>query len=209
MNIMRKALLIALTAMLFTSCGSMFKTTIYSVGLKNVESPKNSKEQFGETKIVNVEDNGQRKYQYEDDLIDIKWYVGSSKFYFDLKNKSNFSFKIPWDDITYVNAIGEVKRTMHIGVKYIDRNSSQPATTLPKNSTLSDILLPTDQVSFSSSTYSSGWSEGRLFPNYSTQVELDNSKIVGKSVRIVFPIIIENVTNEYIFEFNIESATIK
>lgn len=35
---------------------------------------------------------------------------------------------------------------MHSGVKYTDRNNSQPATSIPKGASLSDILLPTDNV---------------------------------------------------------------
>lgn len=204
-----KRLFFALSALLLmTSCGSMFKATSYGVSLASVESPADSKVQFGETKIVNVEEEGQSKYQYEDDFIKINWYVGNKQFYFDLTNKSGYSMKIPWDDITYVNEKGQTMRVMHSGVKYVDRNASQPASVLPKNASLSDILLPTDNVYFVSGQYG-GWREKSLFPNYQDQESANASPVLGKTVRVVFPILIQDVTNEYIFEFSVDNVTVK
>ena len=64
-------------AFLFTSCGA-FKSYVasYSIGLSEVESPADSKQQFGETKVVSFNEEGVNKYRYEDDYIDIIWYVG-------------------------------------------------------------------------------------------------------------------------------------
>lgn len=184
----------------------MFKATSYNVSLSSVESPADSKVKFGETKIATFEEEGQSKYRYEDDFLDISWYVGGKQFYFTLKNKSDYSMKIPWDDIVYVDEDGATKRIMHSGVKYIDRNASQPASVVPKNASVSDILLPTDNVTYSSSL---GWIEGHLFPRYQSQEEANNSPILGKTVRIIFPVIIQDVQNEYTFEFSIDNVTVK
>lgn len=200
-------MLLAVT-FIFSSCGSLFKVSDYSVGLSKVETPANAKIQYGDTKIVNVEEEGKSKYRYEDDFIEITWFVGLKQFYFDLKNKSNYSIKIPWDDVSYVNEKGAVMRLMHNGVKYIDRNASQPASVIPKNASISDILLPTDNVYYTSGQYG-GWSEKYLFPQYRTQEAAQKSEVIGKSVRIVFPIIIESVTNEYVFNFDIKGVTVK
>ena len=58
-------------AFLFTSCGA-FKSYVasYSIGLSEVESPADSKQQFGETKVVSFNEEGVNKYRYEDDYID-------------------------------------------------------------------------------------------------------------------------------------------
>ena len=52
-------LLLAAGAFLFTSCGA-FKSYVanYSVGLATVESPADAKQQFGETKVVNFDEDG-------------------------------------------------------------------------------------------------------------------------------------------------------
>lgn len=140
--------LLLTTAIAVTSCGSLFKYTSYDVSLSSVESPVNAKVKYGETKIASFEEDGQSKYRYEDDFINISWYVGIHKFYFTLKNKSDYSMKIPWDDIVYVDISSNTQRVMHSGVKYTDRNSSQPATIVPKNASISDVLLPTDNVKY-------------------------------------------------------------
>lgn len=204
---MRKSFALLFAAsVLFTSCGSLFKVTSYDVSLSAVESPADAKVKYGDTKIVSFEEDGQSKYRYEDDYINISWYVGLKQFYFTLKNKSDYSLKIPWDDIVYVDVDGDTKRVMHSGVKYTDRNASQPASIVPKNASISDVLLPTDNVSYNSGI---GWTEGYLFPQYSKQEDASNSRVLGKNIRVTFPIIIQDVQNEYTFEFSINDATVE
>lgn len=205
---MKKILFSVFTALTLISCGSLFKTTVYDVSLSSVESPADSKIQYGETKVIKVEQDGMSKYQYEDDFIKIFWYVGSKQFNFDLTNKSNYTVKLNWDDMAYVDQHGNTKRVMHSGVKYIDRNSPQPASILPKNASLSDILLPTDNVFFESGQYG-GWKESPLFPRYNKQEDALNSYILGKTVRIIFPVTIQDIVNEYIFEFKIDNISVQ
>ena len=199
--------LLAFTAFMLTSCGA-FKNYIasYSVGLSSVESPADAKQQFGETKVVTFNEEGVSKYRYEDDYINIVWYVGLKQFNFTLNNKSGHSLKINWDDISFVDTEGQVGRVMHSGVKYTERNNSQPATTVPKGASISDILLPTENVYFVSGQYG-GWRENYLLPCVYQTPEAFNagaSSLVGKTMTIMMPIIIENVQNDYTFTFNIE-----
>ena len=194
-------------ALLFNSCGA-FKSYVasYSVGLSEVESPKDAKQQFGETKVVTFDENGINKYRYEDDYIDIVWYVDSKQFNFTLKNKSGQTLMINWDDISFVDINGQVGRVMHSGVKYTERNNSQPATTIPKGASISDLLLPTGNVYYVSGQYG-GWRERYLIPCvYQTPDAFNKeaSTYVGKSMTIMMPIMIENVQNDYSFTFNID-----
>ena len=196
---------IAICALLFSSCG-VSNLANYSIGLKTVESPDNAKQQFGETKIVNFQDGETNKYRYEDDYINIVWYVDSKRFYFDLTNKSEHTIKINWDDISYVDYNGKVGRVMHSGVKYTERNNSQPASTVPKGATLSDILIPTENVYFISGQFG-GWREKYLIPcvyNDAATRDAQASSYVGKTMTIMMPIMIENVQNDYTFTFNID-----
>ena len=117
--------------------------------------------------------------------------------------------KINWDEMVYVDETGTAQRVMHAGVKYTDRNMSQPHSIIPKNSTITDIVLPTTKVNLDyTSTMLFGspatWKEQPLFPSYSSYDEAKASGIFDKKVRIVFPIIIQDVQNEYIFEFQID-----
>lgn len=205
---MRKTIFLFLIAgiMAIGSCAS-FKTYLanYSVGLSAVESPADAKQQFGETKVVQFDDNGINKYRYEDDYIEIVWVVGKKQFNFDLRNKSGHTIKINWDDISYVDTDGKVGRVMHSGVKYTERNNSQPSTTIPKNASISDLLLPTENVYYTSGQYG-GWNEMYLYRCVYQTPEAFNenaSNLVGKTMTILMPIMIENVQNDYTFTFNI------
>ena len=199
--------LLLVTALVFSSCGALKSYVAnYSIGLATVESPADAKQQFGETKVVSFSEEGVSKYRYEDDYIDIVWFVGSKQFNFTLKNKSGHSLKINWDDISYVDTKGQVGRVMHSGVKYTDRNASQPSTTVPKGARITDILLPTDNVYYVSGQYG-GWRESYLIPCvYQTQEAFNTSapEMVGKTMTIMMPIMIENVQNDYSFTFNID-----
>lgn len=201
---------------LFAASSSSLSSAIasYDVGLGSVESPADAKAQFGETKVVTLTEEGITKYQYEDDYIDIKWYVGMKQFNFTLKNKSDHTLKINWDDISYVDTKGQTGRVMHSGVKYNERNSSQPSSTIPKGASLTDILLPTDNVSYSSPTSytSGGWNESYLIPCvYKDQQTLlaNANDYVGKTMTILMPIMIENVQNDYTFTFTINELLTK
>lgn len=197
---MKKAILFYVIALLLSSCSALTRVS-YDVGLSSVESPANAKKQFGETKVVNIEEDGIAKYHYEDDFIAITWYVSSTQFNFNLKNKSNYSIKINWDDISYVDYTGKVGRVMHSGVKYIERNNSQPSTTIPRDASISDILVPTDNVYHGSY----GWYKTPLIPSsFKKGNEQQAQTYIGKKMTILMPIIIENVQNEYTFIFNID-----
>lgn len=205
---MKKIFFALVVGAMLTSCA--FPYVSYSVGLSNVEAPADAKTQYGETKIIKLDVDGKTNYKYEDDYIDISWFVGKNQFVFDLKNKSNYSIKIPWDDVAYMNTSGQAGRVMHSGIKYTERNNSQPASVVPKGASLNDIVMPTDNVFYMTGQYG-GWREKNLFIFPIDRYDLENSKqpYIGKTVKLLFPIIIENVKNEYVFEFKINDITIK
>lgn len=199
---------VSMFIMIALGCASQ-KTISYDVCLSTVEAPADAKEQFGETKVVSFTDqeSSLTKYSYEDDFIAITWYVDSKQFNFTMKNKTQHTIKINWDDISYVDYNGQTGRVMHAGVKYTDKNASQPSSMIPKGATISDILLPTENVYFASGQYG-GWREKALIPNtYSNNVTPATiaAKYVGKTMTILMPIYIENVQNDYIFNFNINA----
>ena len=193
---MKKFVLLFVSLIMLSSCS----TTLFNLSLNSVEYPSNSKEKYSETKIVKVESDGLSKYKYEDDFIKILWYVTAKQFHFELTNKSSYTIKLPWDDMAYIDEVGNTRRVMHNGVKFIDRNNAQPASVLPKNASISDLLLPTDNVYYLSSV---GWIQKNLFSVQAVE------QITGKTVRILFPIIIQDVPNEYMFEFKIDSTSEK
>jgi hypothetical protein len=205
---MRKIFIFIAIAITMTNC--YLYTGVYKIGLQEVESPKNIKEQFGETKVVNFQDNGVTKYSYEDGFIKIVWLPQDTHFSFKLTNKSEHSIKIIWDEAVYVNESGLSQKVFHSGVKYIDRNNSLPPSTIIKGAYVEDIVIPTDNVYFTNGQYG-GWKELPLFKNSSSKEEQINAfkeLYVGKIVKILLPIRIEDVNNEYLFSFKIEDMVI-
>ena len=205
---MKKVVLALVSILCLTSCG-LFTHTAYNTSLVLVESPADAKVKYGETKIVTTTgEDGISKYTYEDDYINIVWYIGSKQLNFNLTNKSGYSIKLPWDDMAYVDENGNTMRVIHSGIRFIERNSVQATSVVPKNAKLEDLLIPSDNIYYSSGQYG-GWREKYLFPQYFTLEEANASPAIGKTIRVIFPIIIQDVQNEYVFTFSIDSAVIK
>lgn len=208
---MKKLFLSVLSLFAITSCGfGPYMAYNYNVGLSNVEAPADAKKQYGDTKIVKLDVDGETNYKYEDDYIDIMWIVTSKQFNFVLKNKSDYSIKLPWDDVAYISPTGQTGRVMHSGVKFIDRNASQPASIVPKGASLTDVVIPTDNVYYISGQYG-GWREGNLFNFRLDPKNFEQSKqpYIGTTVRILLPVLIQDVKNEYIFEFKVDDIEIR
>lgn len=209
---MKKIIMYLLLGTLLTSCGPIYQTPttsnitgMYNVVLDEVERPQNTQERYGESTIIAFEEDSKTKYCYEDELIRIVWLPTSTQFSFLLENKSDHSIKIIWDEAAYVDISGSSGRIMHAGVKYAERNNPQPPTIIVKKTNITDIVLPTENVYMSA--YYSTWQTKKLLPySAASQKELEemNSKYIGKTVKILLPIQIQDTVNEYLFSFKID-----
>jgi hypothetical protein len=206
---MKKNIYIILLTVLLTGCKTY--TGAYKLGLLEVDRPENIESQYSETKITDFQDRGVTKYCFEDSLIKIIWLPLNTRFSFSLINKTKHSIKIIWDNALYINENGTSQKVFHYGVKYSDRNNSQPPTTVSKGSRIDDLIMPTDNVYFSSGQYGS-WRESPLFKNSaSTPEELEaiKSSYIGKVVKIILPLKIEDLKSNYLFTFKIEDFKAK
>lgn len=165
----------------------------YIAKLTSVEKPSNPEIRYGE-KSLSSQDNGVSKFLYEDNVISILIFATPSQFSFELKNVSDNTLKIIWDEAVIVDVEGSSNKVMHKGIKYSARNESQPASTIIKGSSLDDLAAPTDKVYYSE--YLKEWMNGSMFPS---EPELTNKKLT-----LMLPIQIKDVINEYIFVFDLE-----
>lgn len=223
---MKKNLFFTLTLILimclFTSCGSTYMA-VYDLGLSSVESPSDLKDPFGNSEIVKISDEVPsknkkaqivNKYRYTDKYIDIVWWYSTTQFEFELKNVSEKTLKINWDDVTFMDYTGNISRIMHKGVKYIDKDKSQGSISIPKNGKLNDIIVPTSNVYFSQGFgvyVPSEWKQKSIIPCFykskkEMQNDIDNKIWIGKKVQILFPIEIEGKKNDYNFEFTVNGT---
>ena len=207
-----------LTLFLFNCAGST-STLLYNMNMKSVERPSNPKIPYGEieTKSVQKEEDGKTKFfhEFSDDMIGGTFYFTSQSIGFELKNKTDYTMKINWDNCAYITSSGETKRVIHEGIKLTDRNSPQPPSIIVRNGKITDSLTPSDNIYYVSGQYG-GWRYHKLFENYSyttgnMEKVLTEAKtnFIGKTFSILLSFEIEGNTNDYIFNFDITDVELK
>jgi hypothetical protein len=194
----------------------------YQISLIKVERPEKASARYGLQKVDAVTADDKYKYSFEDDMVKILWFVGSRQIGFLIQNKTDYSVKIPWDEAAFVDESGRSHRVMHSGVKYTDRDKSQPPSVIVRKGSIEDIVFPTDYVSWESgSRYSAGsWDERPLFLNNDYHGEYSKGKYssfndfkkavqnnIGKQIQVLLPLQIQDVVNDYIFTFNVDAVT--
>jgi hypothetical protein len=196
---LRFLLPIALLAFVLASCS--YYMPRYIMGLSEVERPANATEQYGPTAITRTESG----YLFEDGLIRSTWTFLRTQISFSITNKTGHSIKIPWDDAAFVNSSGQSMRVIHSGVKLIDRDKPQSPSIVARNSTLTDIIIPADNIRYG--TYAKDWVTDVLDRDImieggdSLKAYARYQELKDKRIRVVLPLQIEGVTNEYTFTF--------
>lgn len=172
----------------------------YKTALAKVEKPEDATNRYGETKTI--QDAGVDKFSYNDSIIDITIFGTSEEFKFVLKNISEHSLKIIWNEAVFVGLDGSTSKIMHVGTKYSQREADQPATVVIKGAKIDDLATPTANVYYDEgykigySTYGNGWKTRSMLPK----------EYIGKEageIRLMLPIQIKDVVNEYTFVFRV------
>lgn len=177
---------------LANECFKTFLSGKYLATLSKIEKPENSAIRYGETKTI--EDEGVSKFSYIDGYIDILIFASSTQFNFMLKNVSENSIKVIWNEAVFVDFDGSTSKIMHVGTKYSQRESDQPATTIIKDAKIDDIACPTKNVRYSDVLKE--WVTDPLFPK--------KPNLPISSIRLMLPIQVKDVVNEYIFIFEVK-----
>lgn len=211
-NVRNKSILILLViSIILQGCATMNTMSAkYTIELQKVEKPKEPKKQYNEKTIEVLEEN---KYIYEDDLIKITLFPSANDILFTIINKTDYSLKIIWDEASYIDPINLNHKIIHKGVKYINKNQSQPPSIISSKGNLMDRIISSDNVFFISGRYG-GWRELPFLPinaNYNDTPESFNKKVKlfeGRTIKLLLPIRIQDITTEYTFVFNIKSVEI-
>lgn len=168
------------------------KSGAYHSTLVKVEKPENSSERYGDVKTI--DDKGVTKYSFEDEHIGIIIFTSDSYFNFKLDNKTQNSIKIVWDDAVFVDCNGTTSKIMHSGIKYADREESQIASTIIRGASLEDTAIPISNVQFNRTK--NDWVVDTMYPQ--------NISKGKQQFRLMLPIQIKDVINEYVFIFDVE-----
>ncbi len=136
---------------------------------------------------------------FEDDAARFSFSLPESnrQIRFILFNKTSAPIRLDWNQVSYIDTSGKSHRVMHEGVRYIDRNSPQPPTTIPPGARIDDIIFPTDYVAWSGSD----WEEIPLFPE-APEAHL----FQGKTFGIFMPLEVAGKLRNYTFTFRIREV---
>ena len=170
------------------------KSGHYECLLSKVEKPSNPAIRYGETTEVHSEDNIKAKFSYIDNVIAIILFSNNIGIDIELKNISDHSIKVIWDDAAFVDTDGTSSKIMHIGTKYSERYISQPPTTIIKDAKIQEVVRPINRVYFDDKLVD--WISKSIYPN--------EPRLEGLQVRLMLPIQIKDVINEYLFIFDIK-----
>jgi len=93
---------------------------------------------------------------FQDKEINFLFSVTQTGIGFKIDNKTKQSLKIDWNDVALV-LDGTTLRAVHTGVKLINRNESQPPSTIPSNAPFYDEVCPSDNIEYNiPNKYNSG-----------------------------------------------------
>lgn len=213
-----------------SACASMMPQTAtqyarYESALVEVARPRATKERWGAVDTISV-DSG--RFVYEDSLLHIAIVAGNASVPFAIRNKTEHSIRLIWDEASFIGVDGKLSRVMHEGVRFADRNTSQPPSIIPAKQTFQDAAWPNDRVYFQEGFYGQYYSRPAewkhlplLLPEMHQQEVRPGAFAVrdqvfasqvganrGKRFALVLPLQIEGVTNEYTFWFEVRSAEI-
>jgi hypothetical protein len=164
----------------------------FNASLTKVEKPTNSAIRYGKT--TNITEKDITKYSYKDNFIDILIFASDSKLNFILKNISDNTLKVVWNEAVFVDVDGSTSKIMHKGTKYVQKENDQPASTIIKGAKLEDLAVPTNKVYYSELL--KDWVNTSLYSNADPKLE-------GQTIKLMLPIQVKDVVNEYIFEFTL------
>lgn len=182
------------------------------ISLVKVEKPSETTDRYGDITIVDFKDDF--GFQFVDSIISIKvlpyydkgiisdqsFIIESNKispncFAIEIKNKSLNTIKVIWDEAVFVGINSETSKVIHSGIKFSEKEKPQVPSTIIRGATLTDMIMPTDNIRYSE--YIKDWGASPLF---------NNLEPISKPInmRIMLPIQIRDVVNEYILEFEVD-----
>ena len=187
-------------------------TAYYDIALQEVERPAQAKTEYGDNKILKIQDVNIGAYNYEDDMVRIIWIFTPSRISFSLQNKTAHTIKIIWDEAAFLDENSLNHRVIHSGIKYNDRYKPQPPTIIMRNSSINDVIIPASYVYAVQGSGETRWAEKPIFPCYGQEASLLQEaaeKSINKNIQILLPLEANSFLHEYIFTFKVANVTVR
>lgn len=161
----------------------------YTFQLSKVEKSIKSNKDEGTLKTLPSTGNSVPS-NFEDNNISILWDNTFDKFLFKLKNKSDETIKIIWDEAIFVDENNNSGKIIHKGIPESRAHESQKPTMVAGNGEIEEIIIPVERIDKTPNT---------IIP----RIRLNREALNNKSIKIILPIEKRGKINEYIFIFDI------
>ena len=140
---------------------------------------------------------------YGDSKVSFVAEMTNRYFNIEIKNLTDSAIKVIWDEASFIDQAGVAHRVIHTGTKYVDKEKAQVPSSIPKHSRISETLAPADHIAYYGS---SGWSYSPLYTTnaiYGTKEELQRIISDNKVFKLMIPIEIGDIIDEYTFSFGL------
>lgn len=132
-----------------------------------------SKEDGGE--LIKLEP--QNDTTFSDDNIIGDFFCGNRFISFKIKNKTENTIKLLWDEVVYIDNNKSTKKILHKGINISDSEKQMPASIIIKDGILDDFVFRADNYSWSS--YSNNWIDfGSIRYNENVESKEDELKFI-------------------------------
>lgn len=133
-----------------------------------------SKEDGG--KLIKLEPENSKTFSDENITGD---FLCSNRFIsFKIKNKTENTIKLLWDEVVYIDDNKSTKKILHKGINISDREKQMPASIIIKDGILDDFLFRADNYSWDS--YRNNWVDfGSMLYNEDVESKEDELKFIN------------------------------
>jgi hypothetical protein len=159
-----------------------------------VRRPADVETRWGEYRLEKTDTS----YVYADSLLRVTLVPNRGQFAFVLENRTEHSLQIVWDEMAYVGPTGVSSRVSPGETRVIDMEKAHPPTTVPAMASVFKVAIPNDLLHTGSYGH---WIEDFVTPATAAAAE-------GKEMRLLMPIRVRDVVNEYTFVFQLNSVTV-
>lgn len=189
--------------------------TNFQATLQKVEKPSSAHNRYGENEVRRITEEGNQKYVFEDDLVQITWFPAWNMIYTKVQNKSDHSIKIIWDQGAFVGPDGSTCGIAHGDMSRMDLGKPVSPSVIPRNANLTKTIIPECNITSDSiKPILSGFPRNERVPQSDVEAvkaaKHDEAKeYEGQTFRILLPLEIEGVVNDYSFTFQVDRVTVK
>lgn len=174
-------------AIALPGCTSTVTTLAPNLGLNAVQRPEDVAERWGEYTLEPADTSG---YLYEDGLISLAVVPLSGTFSTFIENRTEHSIRLLWSEASYVGPAGVATGVVPGETRWIDMGNVPGPQIIPSRASASVVAIPKANANTSTMEIES------FYDATATCNEIEATEL-----RLILPLEIEGVTNEYTLLF--------